>query len=776
MQLRAPAPAPIIYFQISSQMNPFYLPTAAGLLCCALSATLATGQTSSLTGVVRSESDEGLEGVSILVEDTNTGALTDAQGQFVISNLAAGTYTLVATSVGIETETRKVSLADGERKQVNFSLRSSVTALSEIMVRGEALDPRNRTITVNELDKEQIRTLNVDHPIRLIEQIPGVDLLSYNQGGVADQFSIRGFGGGGHEGQAGAQVDGISLNEAEGHSDGYADLNILIPLELESVKVYKGPSSVLFGRFAEGGTLAMETRKGGNYQDISVSGGSYETVNAQYALGKDIAVGSRGRELETNLAFQFYQSDGYAENSDYLRGNVAGRIGYQLTDKTDVALSLRGHSSEWEAAGYIREPRLNDRDLRRTQETNAENDGGAKQFYSQRVDVNHNISDSLRLLVFGYAVQQDFTRFAKFGLAPGGQTERFNTRNVYATGASLNGKGGIGDVRMDYVAGAEFYTESTDRKRWRSSNRVRGEQILQRDYDVQTVSLFAQGEFNVSRFFRPSIGLRYDKFFGSFNSNDPGRPSFSNEIGNLSNVTPKLGLRSTVYEGLDLRASASNGFSLPNSADKYDQELDLEPVQLWQYELGASYTGVRWLELDAVGFVLNTSNEIFESPPGSGDLVNVGRTMRSGIETEAVVKPLPGLRIRGTFSYITTSVEENPELLFVGKSLVNIPQTIGMFDVSYALPSGLGARYMIRDVGSYFTNSDNTASYDGYTVSNLFLFYNFDQTSARSGRAFVEVRNLFDAEYSETVFGDVGSQIFTPAPTRNVTAGVIYSF
>ncbi len=755
----------------------FNLPTVAGLLFCSLFTTLATGQSSSITGrIADAKSDESLEGVTVSLESTNSGALTDAEGQFVIDNLSGGTYTLVITSVGFGTVVRKVSLADGERKQVNLDLQSSVTSLSEITVRGEALDPRNRTITVNELDRQQIRLLNVDHPIRLIEQIPGVDLLSYNQGGVADQFSIRGFGGGGHEGQAGAQIDGISLNEAEGHSDGYADLNILIPLELQSVKVYKGPSSVLFGRFAEGGTLAMETRKGGDYQDVSLSAGSYRTLNAQYALGKGIEVGNQGRELQTNLALQFYQSDGYQANSDYLRGNFSGRVGYQLTDKTDVALSARAHSSQWDASGYTSEARVNDRKLRREQQVNGENDGGAKQFYSQRVDVNHNFSDSLRLLVFGYAVQQDFTRFAKFGVGVGGQSERFNTRNVYATGASLNGKTGFGNVRMDYVAGVEFYNEETSRKRWRSSNRVRGEQIQERNFDVQTLSAFAQGEFNVHPLFRPSIGLRYDKFFGSFNSNDPGQTPFSNSIGKLSNVTPKLGLRSTIYNGLDLRASASNGFSIPNSADKYSQELDLKPVQLWQYELGASYTGVSWLELDAVGFILNTSNEILESPPGSGDLVNVGKTMRSGVETEVVVKPVTGLRVRGTFSYITTSIEKNPDESLIAKELVNVPQTIGTLDVSYALQSGIGARLMLRDVGPYFTNSDNTANYDGYTVTNLTLFYNFDQVSSKRGRVFAEVRNLFDATYSETVFGDVGSQIFTPAPTRNLTLGVVYSF
>ncbi len=730
----------------------------------------------SIVGTIVSESNEGLVGVSVSLQNTTKGTITDQGGRFVLENLAPGAYTLEVTYIGYEKITKSVDVKAKETVQVAFTMQKSMVLLSEIMVRGEAFDPKNQSITVNELNRTQLQTLNINLPVRMVEQIPGVDLNAYYQGGVADQFSIRGFGGGGHEGQAGAQIDGVSLNEAEGHSDGYADLNILIPLNLEKVKVYKGPSSVLYGRFAEGGTLAMETRKGGDYQDISISGGAFNTLNAQFATGKSAFLGQKEREIETNLAFQFFQSDGYVENSDNIRGNLTGRIGYQLTDKTDIALSLRGHRSAWDAAGYISKERVNDGVLRRKQGENAENDGGAKQFYSQKLDINHSFNDSLRLLVFGYAVQQDFSRFAKFGTSPGGQTERFNTRNVYATGATLNGRNKLASVQMNWIAGAEFYTEATDRQRWNTNQRVRDEEILNRNFDVQTLSAYFQGVFDISRYFRPSIGLRYDKFTGSFTNNDPDQTSFTNEIGELSNFTPKLGIRSSILEGLDLRLSASNGFSLPNSALKYEQNVDLDPVQLWQYEVGASYLGVDWLKLDVVGFVLNTSNEIFENPPGSGDLVNVGQTRRTGIETEAVLKPTPNWRIRGTYSYTETEIVDNPDESLVGTSLRNVPQSIATFDISYIFSSGFGSRFDIRDVGPWFTNADNTASHDGYTVANLTLFYNFNEFLANRGRIFIEVRNLFNVEYSETVFGGVGSQIFTPAPTRNLMMGINYSF
>lgn len=731
---------------------------------------------STITGTIQSTAGEPLIAVNVALRGTAKGATTNAEGQFNIPNVTPGKYTLDISSIGFKSLAQSLTITAGKTARINVALQPSVTSLSEIYVRGEALNRENSTITVDVIELDEIRSLNLDQPLRLIEQVPGVDLVAYRQGGVADQFSIRGFGGGGHAGEAGVQIDGISLNEAEGHSDGYADLNVLIPLNLQSLKVYKGPSSVLFGRFAQGGTLALTTRKGGDYQDISITGGSFNTLDAQLALGQGVPLGKSDKALQTNLAFQLFRTDGYAENADLLKGNVTGRVAYQLSDRTDIALSLRGHGSEWNAPGYISEAQFNDDDRRDQQDANGENDGGSKQFYTQRIDLNHTFNDGLRLLVFGYALQQEFTRFAKFGFQPGGQSERFNTRDVYATGGSLNGNSSLAGVDVNWIAGLEFYSEQTQRYRWATVERVRQEQIQDRQFTIQSVSAYAQGEFNLSPYFRPSIGLRYDTYFGGFEANDPGQEAIDDQINGLYNVSPKVGVRSTLYEGLDLRASVSNGFSLPNSALKYDADIDLGPIQLWQYEVGATYAPSNWLELDVAGFVLNSSNEIVENPPGSLEFFNAGQTRRSGVESKATITPLPGLRLAGTFSYIETEITDNPENNLEGKALTGIPQTIGTLDVSYVAQCGLGSRFRFRDVGSYFISPDNEASYEGYTVSHLSVFYNFNQRSANRGRVFLEVQNLFNARYAESVFGSVDARSFAPAPLRNYSLGIQYSF
>ncbi len=730
----------------------------------------------SITGSVESQEGELLEAVNVALENTTVGTVTDENGSFKLSNIKPGTYTLLFSSIGYKKSSKKVTVTAGKTVKVNMKLATDVTSLSEIYVKGESFKPENSTITVDVIKLDQIKMLNIEQPLRIIEQVAGVDLVAFRQGGVADQFSIRGFGGGGHAGEAEVQVDGISLNEAEGHSDGYADLNVLIPLNLSRVKVYKGPSSVLYGRFAQGGTLALETRKGGTYQDISISGGSFNTFDAQYAMGGGIKLGDSDKKIHTNLALQIFQTDGYAENAHFLKGNVAGRFAYDISDKTDIALSLRGHSSQWDAPGYISDEQFNDDDRRDQQDVNAENDGGEKQFYSQRLSLNHSFSDNLRLLLFGYAVQQDFTRFAKFGFDPGGQSERFNTRNVYATGGSLNGKSNLGNVGVDWIAGVEYYSEQTERFRWATMDRVRQQQTQDRLFTIQSISAYVQGEFNISPFFRPSVGVRYDTYLGDFEANDPGQVPTVETIDGLSNVAPKLGIRSTIARGLDLRVSVSNGFSLPNSTIKYDTGIDLGPVELWQYELGVNYRQSDWLEFDVAAFILNSSDEIVEIPPGSGDLVNAGSTQRTGVESKVTLTPVEGLSIAGTFSYIETEITDNPEENLEGNGLVGVPQTIGTFNISYATKIGLGGQFRFRDVGRYFISQDNLAEYEGYTVAHLALFYNFNRQSANQGRIFVEVQNLFNSKYAEAVFGSVDSRSLAPAPTRNFTVGVSYSF
>jgi outer membrane receptor for Fe3+-dicitrate len=84
-----------------------------------------------------------------------------------------------------------------------------VIKLEDITVKGESVPVAT---TVNVVGAEEFEDLRLDRPIDILEEIPGIEVGNYDQGGVANVFSIRGFGGAGHGGDAAVYIDGIPLN------------------------------------------------------------------------------------------------------------------------------------------------------------------------------------------------------------------------------------------------------------------------------------------------------------------------------------------------------------------------------------------------------------------------------------------------------------------------------------------------------------------------------------------------------------------------------------
>ena len=640
--------------------------------------------------------------------------------------------------------------------------------IEEIYVKGHSLKHKNTTSTINVITNDEIKNLVVEQPLRVLEQLPGINVIGYGQGGVADQFSMRGFAGGGHEGQAGIEIDGVSLNEAEGHSDGYADLNVLIPINLRKITVYKGPSSALHGRFSQAGTVSLETRKGGNYNDVRLSGGSYSTFDAQYAMGKMMKVGNREDALKVNLAAQVFNTNGYIKNSGILKGNFSGRLAYQLSNSSEIAVSVLGHRSEWDAPGYIPREQYLNRAMRNRPHETAQHDGGGKAFLSERVDFNHKISDNVKLLVFGYAVQQDFTRYAKFRYNVGGQREDYNKRRVYAIGGSFNGNTHLAGKEFNWIGGVEFYTENTDSQRYATTFRRRNSQTWNRSYQIQTYSAYAQGELDIHPLFRPSVGLRFDIFGGYYEDLGNGTSITRKHIKNLSHFSPKLGFRSTLANNFDFKVNVSNGFTLPQSDVRYGTEM--KPVRLWQYEAAFVYDNQKNLYFNVTGFILNSSREILERPLGSGMYQNAGRTRRNGIETEAKVNITEGLMLRGSYTYTHTKIVEGDNK---GNELVMLPRNMFNAGATYTSPIGLGADLQFRVISNYYTDDENTFRDGAYNVFNLKVFYNFDKLFSSKGNIFVGMNNLFNKHYAETIFG---TNMYSASPTFNVMAGVNYSF
>ena len=151
--------------------------------------------------------------------------------------------------------------------------------LAALTVKGQALAASQAAFSTQHLTQEDLAATGAQEVEDLWRQVPGMHVNDYQLSGVANAVVLRGFGGGGHGGDIAATLDGITLNEAMSHADGYFDLNVVVPLEVEEVTVHKGPVSVLQGNFNRAGLVALQTRRSGTYTEAQLQAGSHGTYD-----------------------------------------------------------------------------------------------------------------------------------------------------------------------------------------------------------------------------------------------------------------------------------------------------------------------------------------------------------------------------------------------------------------------------------------------------------------------------------------------------------------
>ncbi|KQS33145.1 TonB-dependent receptor [Dyadobacter sp. Leaf189] len=107
-----------------------------------MNALCAFSQT--ITGKVTDEkSGSTLPGVSVLLQGTNQGTVTDAEGKFTLA-AGPGTYNLIVSFVGYTTKTIPATLQGNAPFVINITLAESSEVLSEIVVTGSRSGGRSR--------------------------------------------------------------------------------------------------------------------------------------------------------------------------------------------------------------------------------------------------------------------------------------------------------------------------------------------------------------------------------------------------------------------------------------------------------------------------------------------------------------------------------------------------------------------------------------------------------------------------------------------------------
>jgi iron complex outermembrane recepter protein len=645
-------------------------------------------------------------------------------------------------------------------------------SLDRVVVKGQTMQGASAPFSVETFGTPQIRDLRVTQPQELFRHVPGMNVRNFGLSGVADSFVLRGFGGGGHGGDLGVVVDGIPLNEAMSHADGYVDLNVIVPLEIAGMTVFKGPVSALYGNYNRSGLIALETRKDGAYREADVSFGSEATFDAQAAFGLPL-----GDRQQLNLAAQHYRTDGYRPQSEFERTTLSARWSMTISPRVQIALAGRVYGGEGDSPSYLTRPQFNvdphGKDPR------VLNDGSTKDFATLRADLSVKLNDHVKLLAFAYDTQQEFTRWytRPVNSTTWAQREESYERDVWGAGLSLNGRDHLGSGVINWVAGVETFRESTYFQFYDNvaSRRRVNTAINDRTADLDSVSLFGEVEAPLHRLFKPWVGVRHDRFDGEAVRNGP--ETGSDPLGPLQKIehtSPKVGVRSDVTDHLQLRASWSEGFALPATFIKYSAGAsNLDANVFRQTEAGVAVKIARTLTADLAVYRIESSDEIRTVSPGVYQ--NFGDTERTGVEAKLEWLAAEAWTFTGVYGSAESEVKKNASAALLGRKVTGVPEETITVTAAFAPRTGFGAESTLRYVGPFAVDAANTLSSQSYMTVDATLFYRCE-LQGRLYRIYLGIDNVFDRKYATSVSLSNGFQLLAPGAPTTFRAGLQLDF
>ena len=95
-------------------------------------ASSAAAQQSMLRGSVRTRDGQPAPYVSICLKNTAYGTQADENGNYLLRNVRAGAYTLVASLTGLQPQEKQIQLAANQSLTIDFELTENARQLAEV--------------------------------------------------------------------------------------------------------------------------------------------------------------------------------------------------------------------------------------------------------------------------------------------------------------------------------------------------------------------------------------------------------------------------------------------------------------------------------------------------------------------------------------------------------------------------------------------------------------------------------------------------------------------
>ena len=748
--------------------------TATGVLvllsCLAAGASAQPAAEGRVRGRVTDETGGALPGVSVELRgappsrDSRFGepsgapalAVTAASGDYIFDRVPAGRYQLSFSLINFASLTRRdVVVPSGEARVdavLHLSLNAEVTVTgrrtfanladvdnpAENLV-GVAQSASQGAITARQLDVRPIMRQG-----EVLETVPGVIITQHSGEGKANQYFLRGFNLD-HGSDFAMTVAGTPVNmPTHAHSQGYADLNFLIPEIVAGVQFSKGPYFADQGDFATAGGSNISYATTLDRPIAHLEKGTFGFGRALFAASPAVGAGHllAAFEISTN-AGPWAIPDSYEKLNGVLR--------YSRGDSVNgLSVTLAGYHGSWNATEASPERAVAQGLITRF-DTLDETDGGRTSRYSLAGEWQHGGNASLtKITAYGIAYDLDLISNFTFFLddpVRGDQQEQVDRRFVSGVKVSHRRLTRWADRAVQNTIGVQlrnddistvalYHTEARARLDTRSDSAAM----------VTSAGVYVQNEIEWAPWLRTIAGLRADASRYRVDARADPRNSGTSGAGIVS---PKGGVTFGPWKATEWYLNAGTGFHSNNALGTtiaYDIEgKAVDRVTPLVRAVGAE-AGVRTVAVPhlqstvslwtlRLGSELVYNGDIGATEPGPS-------SERHGVEFANYYSPYTWLVFDGDLSLSRARfIDAQPEGQYVPEA-VNTVVSAGVSVDGYRRISGsLRWRYF----GPRALVQDNAVRSQATSLVNLQAGYRL----AGNLRVTADVFNLFDAQVSD---------------------------
>lgn len=656
--------------------------------------------------------------------------------------------------------------------------QSSDSALTlgkvDVHQHGEGQLTAHQVLTsVDVLGADQIEDKNVSYSWELLGQMPGIQLTETRQGAESGKVSFRAFNGEGYLNAIKTLIDGIPSNVNSGNQ---RFIDMLFPLEINYIEVVRGTNDPRYGLHNIGGNINFGTRQGGSYTDARLTYGSFNTRDAQLAVGRE-------RDgFAQNYFVGVQASDGYRDHDTSSKYSLGGKWFYgNLDDGMRIGLTARVYHNQADEPGFMTAAEM--QADRRSSDLRNRNDGDDRDMRQFGVHLDLKLADGLFFGTKLYSNRYHDDRRVTFSDLPTGNAPRqrriwdetqvgmLNTL-TWRSSDTLTLEGGINYEHQDNAYRRErfSYAEPTDFNA--TPARIQNDDR----HTFDNWGAYVQAIYQPTEALKIVPAYRVDRFDGDTQLPGGVRAPLQ-RYGTIEQ--PKLSLVYAFTPTTNVYANWGRSFQVltGSTAPAYltAGQADVRPSTNTGVELGMKFSPFQGGQARIAVWQQDAANEV-SNMPATGTTVTLGKTRRRGVDAQINAQLGDRWTLWASHAYQEAKIERDDRdasVSLVGREVAATPRYISNVGVEYRPTAALRLGMQGRAQGDYYLEERNLAGkYGGFATLDLTARYTINPAWSVD----LQVRNATGREYAyvwyDSFFWTQAQPMFSPAAGRQLYLGL----